>query len=178
MKKREANAIKLAGIAERRRARARARVAAGEKTCTRNTCQQKNPQPLGDFGLSKQHADGRQAWCRKCLADNQLRRAYGISLDQKLAMLASQGHRCDACRDGIDRVSDAHVDHDHVANRVRGLLCGRCNMAMGLLNDSPDRIGLLLGYATRHAQLAISQVHGGDACPGRQKRYRATKDPS
>jgi hypothetical protein len=32
------------------------------------------------------------------------------------------------------------IDHDHSDGRVRGLLCRRCNLAIGLLEDNPDTI--------------------------------------
>jgi len=32
------------------------------------------------------------------------------------------------------------VDHSHAHNKVRGLLCCRCNMGLGFLEEDPARI--------------------------------------
>jgi hypothetical protein len=69
------------------------------------------------------------------------------------AMLAKG--RCDCCG-SVDPGSKAgwHVDHDHACcpsskscgKCVRGLLCSRCNVALGMCDDSPDRLRALLRY--------------------------------
>ena len=38
------------------------------------------------------------------------------------------------------------IDHNHVNNKVRGLLCSNCNCAIGLLGDSPVIINRALEY--------------------------------
>ncbi len=72
-------------------------------------------------------------------ANAHLKRTYGITLDDKKKMLSKQDRRCAniSCRRWFRRLSDAHVDHDHITKQVRGLLCGFCNRAAGLLNDDP-----------------------------------------
>ena len=50
-------------------------------------------------------------------------------------MLALQNGRCGVCsrKPGKARLA---VDHDHETGFVRGLLCHRCNKAIGYLSDS------------------------------------------
>ena len=38
------------------------------------------------------------------------------------------------------------IDHDHNTGKVRGILCGRCNIALGLLKDNPIYIDNLKEY--------------------------------
>lgn len=38
------------------------------------------------------------------------------------------------------------VDHDHATGEVRGLLCNRCNQAIGLLQDDPLIVRSALVY--------------------------------
>jgi len=47
------------------------------------------------------------------------------------------------------------VDHDHITGEVRGLLCKRCNRALGILEDSIE----LLQRAIQYLQKAAA-AHG------------------
>lgn len=74
-----------------------------------------------------------------------LRATYGITLDDFMRLFSAQGGRCRLCDEVRLPYRDARrkgcpsgilvVDHDHATGRVRGLLCVRCNQALGMLKD-------------------------------------------
>jgi hypothetical protein len=80
------------------------------------------------------------------LRDN-LKRRYGITLEQYEAMLAAQGGTCALCPTptpgGKGRF---HVDHCHDTGKVRGLLCMRCNTGIGCLNHNTDTLLKAVAY--------------------------------
>ncbi len=68
-------------------------------------------------------------------------RSYGLTEDQYRALLEKQGGGCAICgATDPGRKGDRNfcVDHDHRTGAMRGLLCHRCNQAIGHLKDSPD----------------------------------------
>ena len=70
---------------------------------------------------------------------NRLKKEYGLTLEEYYAMRDKQNGCCALCGKNeaeIDRRLD--VDHDHVTGKVRGLLCGRCNKALGLFDDKAN----------------------------------------
>lgn len=80
--------------------------------------------------------------------DLYLRRTYGISLVDYLALWVAQGSKCPVCLRKMGAFKgNPHVDHDHVTGEIRGLLCGNCNhRVVGRHRDSDllERAGLYL----------------------------------
>lgn len=71
-----------------------------------------------------------------------LKKRFGISLEQYNTMLAEQAGVCKICslpETALDhrtlKPRNMAVDHCHKTNRIRGLLCSDCNMAIGLLKE-------------------------------------------
>lgn len=79
-------------------------------------------------------------------------RAYGLTQAGWDALVNRQGNRCAVCRTDKPggRGERWHIDHDHVTARVRGLLCGRCNTAIGMLGDDPEIIRAAARYVEEH----------------------------
>lgn len=87
--------------------------------------------------------------CDQCKAASsvyQRSRNYGISRTQYDELLTAQHGTCAACGQVPANQRGFHVDHDHETGAVRGLLCMGCNVALGHLGDSVDRILALLLY--------------------------------
>ena len=110
------------------------------------------------FNVDRQRSDGRCGYCKACrvayrasLGSNDYSRAwhlkkkYGLTPEQVEAMRVAQKRRCAACNNERSLV----VDHDHATGKVRGLLCSRCNRALGFLSDDPKKILALHAYVLR-----------------------------
>ena len=66
-----------------------------------------------------------------------LRQTYGLTSVEYDELSQHQGGLCALCRED-NHGRKLHVDHDHVRNTVRGLLCSNCNTALGLFKESPE----------------------------------------
>lgn len=65
-----------------------------------------------------------------------LKNEYGISFEDWGQMLVDQSGRCGFCDQPLLGDNTTHVDHGHLSNQVRRLLCGSCNKAYGLLKEN------------------------------------------
>lgn len=66
-----------------------------------------------------------------------------------MEMLHKQNGVCAICQTNTitdSRQGRLSIDHDHLTERVRGLLCGLCNKAVGLLRDNPDLAQRVITY--------------------------------
>ena len=62
---------------------------------------------------------------------------YNLSYEDWVKMWVSQDGECAICKEPFAKQSEAHVDHNHETGKIRGLLCVKCNSALGFLNDNP-----------------------------------------
>lgn len=111
------------------------------------------------------------AWCKNCCKKKTKNRykhrikkynlnKYGLSLEAYDDLLKAQNYRCKIC--GI-YVKDAPgvgsskggvlcVDHDHLTNKVRGLLCSKCNTGLGLFFDDISNLEKAILYLKENSQ--------------------------
>ena len=81
---------------------------------------------------------------------------YGLTPAAYDSLFDLQGGKCAICATpgeragmGADRTKVLCVDHHHGTGEVRGLLCSRCNRAIGLLGDDPAVIRAAINYLTK-----------------------------
>lgn len=81
---------------------------------------------------------------RKPQTGNQQHKRLGVSEADYAVMLLDQDGKCAVCRNKWKR--KLYLDHCHETNRVRGLLCGPCNTAIGLLGDNVEGLMRAVRY--------------------------------
>jgi hypothetical protein len=110
----------------------------------------------------KRARDGSPQWSqREYKREYRLQLDYGLSHDDLLAMLEAQDYLCAICGTRLASEEDYRdkrefaIDHVHGTRTVRGLLCQRCNKAIGFFRDDPCLL---------RAAIAYLEAHSGDPC--------------
>jgi hypothetical protein len=125
------------------------------------------------FSKDSRRKDGLQLWCNKCGLENKkknyydhakesvklssrrtaIKHNYGITLEEYNNLLNSQNGRCaicdkmetqSSCKNGT--IDSLRVDHDHKTGKIRGLLCSKCNFALGHFNDDIELLNKAIKY--------------------------------
>lgn len=104
--------------------------------------------PFTSFPKANHNPTGRRSKCFYC---QRLWDSYRMLWAEYQILLDRQQGRCAGCN---TESLVLHVDHDHsccpgertCGHCVRGLLCGRCNNALGLIQDSVETLLSLAQY--------------------------------
>ena len=65
-----------------------------------------------------------------------LKYKYNLSLEDYNKLVEAQNNKCALCLKEHTR-RPLNVDHCHKTGKVRGLLCDKCNLGIGLFDDNP-----------------------------------------
>ena len=85
---------------------------------------------------------------RKYFRNGNLKKNYGININEYNSILKSQNGVCAVCGK-IERYKNRKylsVDHNHNTGEVRGLLCGDCNVAIGYVNEDVEILRKMIIY--------------------------------
>lgn len=110
----------------------KARAADKERYKRRKSTQEGKAAILESNRRYKQSERGKlAAWARH------ISKNYGIDTKIYFEMLKKQDYGCAIC--GIKPTGRRmHIDHSHSTKSVRGILCSKCNQAIGLLSENPE----------------------------------------
>lgn len=106
-------------------------------------------------------------YCSTCRKDNStkdylknrshLKNRFGITVDDYNLMLKNQNHCCAICKKPESIIGTKlnkspirlAVDHCHLTKRIRGVLCQRCNAAIGLFFDNKEFLNNAIEYLSQ-----------------------------
>lgn len=81
-------------------------------------------------------------------------------------VLISTHKVCDSCGGGEG--TRLCMDHDHDSGQVRGMLCRPCNITVGLMNDSVERLKKVIGYLENAETIASGEQKGEETQSSRR----------
>jgi hypothetical protein len=79
-------------------------------------------------------------------------RKYGLTIEQYDEMVELQENMCAICGGQQHYGWGLFVDHDHVTEKVRGLLCSYCNSLLGFAKDNPVVLMAAVDYLDKTSQ--------------------------
>ena len=138
---------------------------------------------LEDFYRESRVKDGRQARCKTCHKKvtekyrknnpeiyrkasmkhwNKLNekkkherwiKRYGVTSEEYQKMYNAQKGVCKICKNPCKTKQTLSIDHCHKTGKIRGLLCIKCNTALGMLNDNIEYFKEAIDYLNHYAGL-------------------------
>ena len=75
-----------------------------------------------------------------------IQKKYGLKRDQWDGLILEYLGACGVCG---EQPKEINVDHDHTTGEVRGLLCFRCNILLGVIEKNPIFLKNLYNYLIR-----------------------------
>jgi len=117
----------------------------------------------GEFHLRKKDSMYLQSWCKACKkkvnsaydeksARKNLLKRRNLSEKEYADLMIKQNQSCAICgslfghKTKNGKKAKLAIDHDHSSGLVRGLLCNKCNRAIGYFHDNVDIMQRAISY--------------------------------
>jgi predicted HicB family RNase H-like nuclease len=79
---------------------------------------------------------------------------YNITLEEYNELFIKQNGCCAICgRHQSELKQTLHVDHDHNTGLIRGLLCTKCNIGLGYVNDDINILLKMISYLQKEIEI-------------------------
>jgi hypothetical protein len=82
-----------------------------------------------------------------------IKRRHGIGIEEYNLMFINQSGQCLICKKHQSEFKRAlAVDHCHTTNKIRGLLCHKCNLILGYAHDDVEILKSAIEYLKSQRQ--------------------------
>jgi len=79
---------------------------------------------------------------------------YGLTLKELDSLETRSGGVCEICDNPPNMAGTSsnalNVDHCHKSGKVRGMLCSRCNLTIGVVGEDPSVLESMIAYLRRY----------------------------
>ncbi len=146
----------------------------GEKSKECVTCNEVKALSLFKFGIK--YSDGYSEQCRDCTRSqilefiyisegkdkkravtsklNFIKIHYGLSGEEYIALMKNSTN-CEICKVPLSN-KEKCIDHNHKTGKVRGVICSKCNSALGKIYENKDSLLRAISYLNKHNSLVSS----------------------
>jgi len=126
---------------------------------------------IEEFHKNKSQSNGLQSYCKSCTNkysrkhynNNKLKnvrkrlKKFNLTLEEYDKMFGEQNEVCYICGQSetstskYGSINRLAVDHNHQNNKLRKLLCRRCNTILGLAGDNVNLFIKMISYIQEHS---------------------------
>ena len=89
---------------------------------------------------------------------NDKRTRMGLTIEEFRELCARQDWRCAICGDRAPGKKGLAIDHCHKTGVIRGALCDRCNLGLGLFRDTPEFLRAAAEYVEVYREGPAAQA--------------------
>lgn len=97
---------------------------------------------ISEYNISRRNFDGFNSQCRLCVRKVKAKRMFNLSAEE----VAALSPVCEIC--GSNKI--LCIDHDHKTGEIRGTLCKKHNVCLGLLEDNIVYFEKYISYLKKH----------------------------
>lgn len=110
--------------------------------------------PYSQYSGTKRAKESYCTECKKFMGTERVLKKYGLTVDSYMKMFNEQNGVCKICQKPEPNGKRLAVDHDHsccsgtrsCGRCIRGLICFKCNTALGMVNDDTDILNAMIEY--------------------------------
>ena len=100
---------------------------------------------------------------------------YGITMDEFLHLLEKQNKCCPICENELELFGSGKsaIDHCHITNNVRGIICHQCNVWIGMYEARGLKLSNMINYLRNGDHLIPTKTVNRYSRPGRPSTGKA-----